>query len=553
MLRCMEHESPNTGPAREHRIGRYLIVRPLSKGGMALVYEGRRIALEGVQPKVAVKIILPEHEKIETFKELFIKEAHLGAAMQHQNLVQIQDFDRDGDRFFLVMEYVEGLTFRRVITLCQQHGATIPQEVIAEMGRQTCDGLHYAHEAKSEAGVALRLIHRDIKPSNLMLNTQSTVKVLDFGVSRGDIGNAVEERKGSVKGTWGYMAPEQARGDDVTPATDVFGLATVLYEMASLRSLFRGKQPDEIKRLLADDHAARMAALLDPAYSALIPVLVRALQRDPKARYATAADFGRALSSLLPDPITARDGVNRFSKMIDELREGKSVATSPGAVERKIGSSAGFSLAAPQAGEKSSSNLWIVLGVSVGALVLVVLVVAAVLVSAALPLGDTAQVPESPPPTAKEPVAPPPPEPLVSRPPPAPPPEVLPAVAAPARTPAVQAPPPKPKPVPVVVRVVEVPTEEPEEIAALVEAPPAPPPAAPQIGYLTISATQPAEVFVDGKFIRATPVVKMEFEAGHHIVTIVAKDGRRKSVDLELPPGEQVSRVWDFDRGEWKR
>lgn len=321
-------------------------MRPLSKGGMALVFEARRESLAGVAPRVAIKLILPEHKESDTFQELFINEARLGASMHHQNLVQIQDFDRDGDHFFLVMEYVEGLTLRQAVAECVRHDIQIPVGVIAEIGRQACDGLHYAHQATDERGVHLGLIHRDVKPSNLMLNPHGVVKILDFGISKG---NLLSERSGAVRGTWGYMAPEQAHGRGIEANADVFGLATILYEMASRKPLFRKKSPDEIKRLLEDDHAARMAATLPAEYGPLVGVLVRALQRDPAARYLSGADFGRALSSLLPDPITARDEVTRFYKRIAALEQGKPVPVEAVSARSQATGSHGLDLPGPAA------------------------------------------------------------------------------------------------------------------------------------------------------------------------------------------------------------
>jgi len=320
MARTVVGKGPR--PVNLERLGRYRIVRPLSKGGMALVFEARRESLAGVSPRVAIKLILPEHKDSDTFQELFINEARLGASMHHQNLVQIQDFDRDGEHFFLVMEYVEGLTLRQAVAECVRHEVDIPMGVIAEIGRQACDGLHYAHQATDERGVHLGLIHRDVKPSNLMLNPHGVIKILDFGISKG---NLLSERQGAVRGTWGYMAPEQAHGRGIAANADVFGLATILYEMASRKPLFRKKKPDEIKRLLDDDHAARMAATLPAEYGPLVGVLVRALQRDPAARYSTAADFGRALSALLPDPITARDEVVRYYRSVSAMEQGQPV------------------------------------------------------------------------------------------------------------------------------------------------------------------------------------------------------------------------------------
>ena len=313
-------------PASLKRIGRYRIVRPLSKGGMALVYEARRESLAGVSPRVAIKVILPEHQEKETFKELFINEARLGAKMHHQNLVQIQDFDQDGEKYFLVMEYVEGLTLRRICSLCTRNNITIPLSTIAELGRQACDGLAFAHRATDEQGAPLNLVHRDVKPSNLILNPQGIVKLLDFGISRGTL---TQEKEGAVRGTWGYMAPEQAFGKEIGPATDIFGLATVLYELASLTPLFTKKKQADIKRLLQDDHAIRMAATLDRSYQPLVDLFMRALKADPNERFSTAASFGSGLAELVPDPISARDELVRFYTMMVELNEGREAPTYP--------------------------------------------------------------------------------------------------------------------------------------------------------------------------------------------------------------------------------
>jgi len=531
-------------PASLKRLGRYRIVRPLSKGGMALVYEARRESLAGVSPRVAIKLILPEHAHSKTYKDLFINEARLGASMHHQNLVQIQDFDCEGETWFLVMEYVEGFTLRRMIGLCARHSITMPMAVIAELGRQACDGLHHAHQATDDKGRSLELVHRDMKPSNLILNSHGVVKVLDFGISKGRLR---QERSGSVKGTWGYMAPEQAVGDEVGPPADVFGLATVLYELASLEPMFRDRKKEEIRRLLRDDHAARVAATLDGAtYGPLISVLVRALQRDPSARYATAADFGRALSGLLPDPITARDEVVGFYEQLREL------ADRPPTKEPEAPAPAADSLDEPAAADEGPG---LVATFTIGAVM-----AAALLVGVGL-LAVTVLTDPEPPLRDGRPAA------------TAPAPEADPGSPdAPAPSEADAEPVEPPEPEAVTVRIVrraepEAAQAEPSEEEAgdgahgeppdaLEGAPaddetdaPAAPPA--DLGRLVVDARQPAEVYISGQYVAEAPVTR-ELPPGRYAVALIATDGRRRSFSVELEAGQRLSKTWDFDRMEWR-
>ncbi len=300
------------------RLGRYRLVRPLSTGGMAHVFEGRRESLAGVAPRVAIKVILPEYAKDDGFQKLFKNEAVVGSQLHHQNIVQIQDFDYADGRLYLVMEYVDGITLRRVVNICRRNGIAIPLELVLEIGRQVCDGLQYAHAAPGEDGNALGLVHRDVKPSNLMLNPQGVVKLLDFGISVALVGASDQ----AVRGTWGYMSPEQSAAEPLDARADLFGLAAVLYELAALDTLFPEKEPADIKALMARDEAARRANALTGAYGPLAPILVRALQRDPEARFPTAHAMGKALTALVPDPVVAREHLLRFQAQMVALADG---------------------------------------------------------------------------------------------------------------------------------------------------------------------------------------------------------------------------------------
>lgn len=563
-------------PVNLQRIGRYEVVRPLSKGGMALVYEARRRSLAGVSPRVAIKIILPQHASSKTFRDLFINEARVGASMHHQNLVQIQDFDQDENGFFIVMEYVEGVTLSSAIRVCQQAGHRVPLEVIAEIGRQACDGLDYAHTVRDPEGDPLDLVHRDIKPSNLILTPHGVVKILDFGIA---LANLMPESKGAVRGTWGYMAPEQAAGRVVNAQADIFGLGAVLLELASQAPLFPKKDPETVKRLLADDHAARMAATLDPEYRPLVGVLVRALQRDPAARYRNAAEFGRELSALLPDPVTVRENLSHFSDMVSALRAGKPVpamrsygggsTANPGTGGIAGPSGTGSLVLDPDDSQVTSRRgSWLVgtaslMGVGLFALLLMAGMAALVSVldtGREVQISEVLDKPSRPPPRTEAEAgrAEPTPGPTIAAPKPR---QKRASVEAPAPMPApIRVVREEPAPAPQTVVVVAAPSPAPEPVAEPVIAP-APAPSEPTTslpvatgpGAITVAATIPnSEVYIDGQFVRKVPLIDHPLEPGSHQVSIAPPEGVTHRFRVEIVSGETARYNWDFERQEFK-
>jgi len=577
------------------------LVRLISKGGMARVYEARRESLAGVAPRVALKVILPEHASNQDFQRLFVNEARVGSVLQHQNLVQIQDFDRDGDRFFLVMKFVEGPTFRRILSLCKRNAMPIPPPVLAELGRQVCEGLFHAHNARSEEGEHLGLVHRDIKPSNLILNPQGVSKVLDFGVSQALFAAG---GKGGIKGTWGYMSPEQSQGSDVTGAADQWGVASVLYEMAAFSPLFPSRDREKIQEWMASDEGARRAAALPGPYRHLSGVLVRALQRDPVDRYPTAMAMARALGERIPDPVSVREQtlgflstVNSFQRVamaqggptpqvprsgarssstfqvgsIDPYQEGIPVRAgnderpfSPGEIAPE------GPLAAPVSRKSARRDHRIQHAVLLALAALVVGFTAWQL------FGRTSELPPEPLPELAVPMAPPAikdpihevqlePE-TVAPPETAPTPVVpkrRPAAAAPAPEPVRTAPEPAPPPEPAPAPVLEPepspepapePTQQaPDPSPAAKTAPPvtAEPAPAGALGLVTISSLPRSKVVLDGTFVKHTPLFRHELPVGRHVVELTTDDGRTTRFVVDVVQDGEVRRVWHFDQGTW--
>jgi serine/threonine-protein kinase len=246
-------------------LGRYRLDRALGSGGMAIVYLAHDRELDRV---VAVKRLADNLSHDRSFRDRFLREAQLAAPLSHPNVVRVYDFGHDPDgRPFIVMEYVEGGSLAEALA---RDGALTPARVVA-VARDCCAGLAYAHAAG--------LVHRDLKPQNLLLDLDGRVKIADFGIARTlDDGTSLT-LTGSVLGTAGYLAPEQAGGSQVTAAADIYGLGVTLHQLAT------GTMPGpDAPQPLPDPLRSAVAGCLDP---------------DPARR-----PSAEALSAMLDEPAT---------------------------------------------------------------------------------------------------------------------------------------------------------------------------------------------------------------------------------------------------------
>jgi len=265
--------------------GRYETSEKLGTGGMSNVYKATDRILERT---VAVKILAEHLSDDERFVARFRREALAVAKLIHPNIVQVYDTGIDEGRHYIVMEYVEGRSGAQIL---QRQGPVEP-ETAAEIGVQACAGLDYAHRRG--------IIHRDVKPGNLMVvggpvgGGEMTVKLTDFGIAR-----AIEQTRitqvGSVVGTAAYLAPEQVRGEEATPATDVYALGVVLYQFLTGRLPYEGSSLAELavrqqneKPLPPDTYNSEVPGTLGAA-------VLRALEGDPNRRYASADELSAGL------------------------------------------------------------------------------------------------------------------------------------------------------------------------------------------------------------------------------------------------------------------
>jgi serine/threonine protein kinase len=263
---------PSSDGSAKRAAGRYVLGDLLGRGGMAEVFAGHSIGDHGFQKPVAIKRLLPELASDHVFVERLIEEAKLLVGMQHGNIVSVIDLARDGDDVFLVMEFVDGPSLRQLLTSRGARGLSLG--VATYIVQAAAAGLEFAHNRPGGA-----IIHADISPSNLLLTTSGEVRVADFGIARREGGG-----HGVVEGKWAYMAPEQARGEPLTPRSDVFALGVVLYELICGAHPF-GRQVTHEER---DSEPMRVIPprVVKPGIpTGLDAICMRALAHDPRARY----------------------------------------------------------------------------------------------------------------------------------------------------------------------------------------------------------------------------------------------------------------------------
>jgi eukaryotic-like serine/threonine-protein kinase len=219
---------------------------------------------------------------------MFLDEARLAAALNHQNVAQVFEVGQENGVHYLAMEYVHGQDLRAVLAKAGQSGARIPIELSLAIVAGAAAGLHHAHDRRSPDGVPLGIVHRDVSPSNVMIGYDGAVKLLDFGIAKAT-SRSVETQSGIIKGKFAYMSPEQCRGREVDRRSDVFSLGIILYEITTQHRCFRADSDfDTMHRIVTGD-VVRPSRLVATYPQELEKIVMTALAVDPARRFASCA------------------------------------------------------------------------------------------------------------------------------------------------------------------------------------------------------------------------------------------------------------------------
>jgi serine/threonine protein kinase, bacterial len=279
------------------RISKYEVLARLAVGGMAELFLAVVEGPGGFRKFVALKRILPRLREDAEFVAMFVDEARISAALSHANIAQVFDLGEEADHLYLVMEFIAGEDLSQIRKTAERQHREIPVGFTCRVMRDACLALHYAHNYVDAAGMPLAIIHRDLSPRNVMVSYIGQVKIVDFGVAKAK-GLVERTLRGELKGSLGYMSPEQIRGEELDARADLFAAGVIMHELLSHKRLFnvRGNEAETLGRSLELE--------VEPPHerNAKVPrevsdVVLRALARDKSARFASGREMAQAIEA----------------------------------------------------------------------------------------------------------------------------------------------------------------------------------------------------------------------------------------------------------------
>ena len=286
------------------RVGGYRVVRRLATGGTSEVLLAKAEGPHGFERSVVLKLLLSQYKHDDEFKGMFAREAAAYARLSHPSIVRLYDFFSNNDQLVMVLEYIDGPPLSRLRGMLKAVGQQFDDETAIYVAGCIFDALACAHAFSDDKGAPAPVIHRDVNPSNVLIPWDGQVKLADFGIAK-VTGLSHHSSAGLIKGTYGYMAPEQVNGETVTPRADVYAGAIILWEMLTKRRAFiRGALPEiEVLRQLAEPRIVSIDTLRPDLDKNVRDAINRALEPSAGKRNMTAEEMVSTLRSAVPSDV----------------------------------------------------------------------------------------------------------------------------------------------------------------------------------------------------------------------------------------------------------
>ncbi|HEU5161647.1 MAG TPA: protein kinase, partial [Thermoanaerobaculia bacterium] len=286
----LEEETVTARPGA--KFGQFVLVEKIATGGMAEIWKAQMQGVEGFEKIVAIKRILPHLSADQEFVAMFVDEAKIAARLNHPHITHIYDLGRASGSHYIAMELVEGHDLKSALRRASENGHPMSVELAVFVASRLAAALDYAH--RKEEG----LVHRDVSPQNVLVSWDGDIKLCDFGIAKAT-SRVSHTQTGALKGKLQYMSPEQASGKPIDRRSDIFSLASVLFEMLTQRKLFSGENEASVLDQVREARVEPPSVFNDDVPEELDRVVMRALAKEPAERYASAGEMARDLDQIL--------------------------------------------------------------------------------------------------------------------------------------------------------------------------------------------------------------------------------------------------------------